>query len=102
MLARLISSHGFSTSVTAPSALGVRRAHLRRQPADLADEAGEQLHGMLATAAGRIGVGDRRWIGTAPRRVVARDCPRLGLAVPRIEYRAAIFTPERARICDCR
>ena len=44
---------------------------------DLQDavEAVEQLHGVLAAAAGRVGVGDRRRIAAAPWSIVAGDRP---------------------------
>jgi IstB-like ATP binding protein len=53
---------------------------------------------MLGPATGRIGVGDRRRVGSAPRPVVARERPHvagLGLTAPGIEHWAARLVTEQ-------
>jgi len=63
-------------------------------------EAIEQPRRVLAAAAGRIGVGDRRRIGATPRPIVAGDRPHkagLGLSRTGVEHGTARLVAEQPR-----
>src|SRR5262249_49361225 len=69
---------------------------------DLEDavEALEQSGGVLAAAAGGVGIGHGRWITSPPWPIIAGDGPQesgLGLAAPGIKHRTARLIAEQLR-----